>query len=102
MAAFVAPVNQISWMPEATIVCASRVPNCGAGLDETQFQESPPSEPGEAPAGRALPTHTWSGLFAWKSFSAKARRPSGHSTSASTHWSPLFTGVKVYVEPKAG
>ncbi len=75
------------------MVCAARVPDWGAGLADTQFQRSPPSEAAAAPAGRESSIQTCTGLFAWKSFLANTRRPSGHSISASTHWSPLLTGV---------
>src|ERR1039457_4803413 len=98
----VAPVNEISCSPGAATVCAARDPDCGAGLADTQFQLSPPSEAASAPRGRESSIQICVGLFAWNLFSANARRPSGHSISASTHWSPLLTGVTAYVEPKAG
>src|SRR5476651_2422476 len=97
-----APVNQASCRPEARTVWSDAMPDSGAGLPVTQFHLSPPSEPTEAPAGSESSIQTWVGLFAWKVPSAKRRRPSGHSTSASTHCGPLLTGDIVKDEPNAG
>jgi hypothetical protein len=81
--------------------CA-RGPESGAGSVDTQSHPSPPSDAGTAPAGTAPSIQATTALSAVKGVAAKARRPSGHSTSASTHCGPLFLGETVYVGPKAG
>src|ERR1700722_16930675 len=92
MDAVVAPVKETSCSPEATLVWNARAPDSGVAFDDTQFQLSLFGVV-DAPAGSASSIQAWTGLFAWKSFSANARRPSGHSISTSAHWSPSLIGV---------
>src|SRR5208337_3480548 len=90
-----APVNPCSWRPVHSPDRCPRGPEPGAGSAAIQSQPSPPSGEGTAPDGRAPSIHATTALSAAKEAAAKARRPSGHSTSASTHCGPLFTGEKV-------
>src|SRR5947207_9267619 len=80
----------------------ARLPRNGAGLLATQLQESPPSEPGEAPAGRASSTQTILGELTVMLVRAKTRRPSGSCASASIEIAPLLLGVSTSGWPKAG
>src|SRR3954467_10518353 len=96
-----APVNECSRRPAEAGVCCAKVPDFGAGL-LTQFQPSPPSELGEAPAGRASSTKVMTEALALNVPLPKTRRPSGHVISTSTHCAPGFFGVTTNVEPKSG
>src|SRR5579859_405378 len=98
----VAPEKKCWCSPAARADCWARLPEKGVGLLLIQFQESPPSAPEVAPVGIESSTHTILGESALKVAWAKARRPSGHCASASTHCAPLFSGLKVKVGPYAG
>src|SRR5258708_19103749 len=80
----VAPLNQCSCRPETAFERCACAPDCGLGSAEIQSQPSPPLDSGVAPRGKAPSTHATTAPSAAELVAANARRPSGHSTSAST------------------